>query len=619
MSKRQFKAESKKLLDLMINSIYTNKEIFLRELISNANDALDKLSYEALTNRKIKINKNKLGISIDIDKEKRLLIIEDNGIGMDKDELANNLGTIAKSGSLAFKEALENKDKVNIIGQFGVGFYSSFMVADKVVVESKKAGYENAYKWVSAGTDGYEITPCQKDDCGTKITLHIKENDDDQKYDEFLEEFRVQSLIKKYSDYVVYPIRMNSISDETNKKSETNPINSMVPLWKKSKNKIKEDEYNQFYQEKFFDYTKPLKVIHTKAEGLVSYDALMFIPANPPYDFYTKEYKKGLELYSNGVLIMDKCEDLLPDYLNFVKGVVDSPDLSLNISREMLQHNKQLNVIAKTIEKKILKELKSMLENDREKYESFFKTFGVNIKYGVYDNYGAKKDDLKDLVIFYSSKQKKMSTLKEYVSRMNEKENTIYYACGETIDKIDMLPQVESLKDNKKEVLYLTDYVDEFVLKMLDKYDDKKFVNVSSNDFDLSSEEEKNLLKQKNESSKEMFDFMKKELGEEVSSIRYTNKLKKHPICLTSEGNITVEMQKVINAMPTDEHIDAKLVLEINENHDIAKKIKDLFENDKETLKKYTKILYNEARLIEGLPVTNPTELSNLVCELLSK
>lgn len=619
MSKRQFKAESKKLLDLMINSIYTNKEIFLRELISNANDALDKLSYEALTNRKIKINKNKLGISIDIDKEKRLLIIEDNGIGMDKDELANNLGTIAKSGSLAFKEALENKDKVNIIGQFGVGFYSSFMVADKVVVESKKAGYENAYKWVSAGTDGYEITPCQKDDCGTKITLHIKENDDDQKYDEFLEEFRVQSLIKKYSDYVVYPIRMNSISDETNKKSETNPINSMVPLWKKSKNKIKEDEYNQFYQEKFFDYTKPLKVIHTKAEGLVSYDALMFIPANPPYDFYTKEYKKGLELYSNGVLIMDKCEDLLPDYLNFVKGVVDSPDLSLNISREMLQHNKQLNVIAKTIEKKILKELKSMLENDREKYESFFKTFGVNIKYGVYDNYGAKKDDLKDLVIFYSSKQKKMSTLKEYVSRMNEKENTIYYACGETIDKIDMLPQVESLKDNKKEVLYLTDYVDEFVLKMLDKYDDKKFVNVSSNDFDLSSEEEKNLLKQKNESSKEMFDFMKKELGEEVSSIRYTNKLKKHPICLTSEGNITVEMQKVINAMPTDEHIDAKLVLEINENHDIAKKIKDLYENDKETLKKYTKILYNEARLIEGLPVTNPTELSNLVCELLSK
>ena len=619
MSKRQFKAESKKLLDLMINSIYTNKEIFLRELISNANDALDKLSYEALTNRKIKINKNKLGISIDIDKEKRLLIIEDNGIGMDKDELANNLGTIAKSGSLAFKEALENKDKVNIIGQFGVGFYSSFMVADKVVVESKKAGYEDAYKWVSAGTDGYEITPCQKDDCGTKITLHIKENDDDQKYDEFLEEFRVQSLIKKYSDYVVYPIRMNSISDETKKKSETNPINSMVPLWKKSKNKIKEDEYNQFYQEKFFDYTKPLKVIHTKAEGLVSYDALMFIPANPPYDFYTKEYKKGLELYSNGVLIMDKCEDLLPDYLNFVKGVVDSPDLSLNISREILQHNKQLNVIAKTIEKKILKELKSMLENDREKYESFFKTFGVNIKYGVYDNYGAKKDDLKDLVIFYSSKQKKMSTLKEYVSRMNENENTIYYACGETIDKIDMLPQVESLKDNKKEVLYLTDYVDEFVLKMLDKYDDKKFVNVSSNDFDLSSEEEKNLLKQKNESSKEMFDFMKKELGEEVSSIRYTNKLKKHPICLTSEGNITVEMQKVINAMPTDEHIDAKLVLEINENHDIAKKIKDLYENDKETLKKYTKILYNEARLIEGLPVTNPTELSNLVCELLSK
>ena len=619
MSKRQFKAESKKLLDLMVNSIYTNKDIFLRELISNANDALDKLYYESLTNKKLKVDKKELKIVLDIDKEKRLLTIEDNGIGMSKEELCENLGTIAKSGSLAFKEALEKKDKVNIIGQFGVGFYSSFMVADKVIVESKKAGDEEAYKWVSEGADGYEITKSNKDTYGTKITLHIKEKTKDDDFDKYLEEYSIMGLVKKYSDYVSYPITIFNYDEEKKEKKESDPINSMIPLWKKNKNKIKDEDYYNFYQEKFFDYAKPLKVIHTKAEGLVSYDALLFIPSNPPYDFYTKEYKKGLELYSNGVLIMDKCEDLLPDYLSFVKGVVDSPDLSLNISREILQQSKQLKLIAKNIEKKILKELNDMLENERDKYEEFFKTFGVNIKYGVYDNYGAKKDDLKDLIIFYSSKEKKMATLKEYVSRMKKDDDTIYYACGETTDKIDMMPQVESLKERKKEVLYLTDYVDEFVLKMLDKYDDKKFVNVSSNDFDLSSEEEKEELKKKNEDSKEMFDLMKKELGEEVSSIRFTNKLKNHPLCLTSEGNITVEMQKVINAMPTDEHVDAKLVLEINENHPIAQKIKDLYQNDKDTLKKYTKILYDEARLIEGLPVENPTELSNLVCEFLSK
>lgn len=619
MSKRQFKAESKKLLDLMVNSIYTNKDIFLRELISNANDALDKLYYESLTNKKLKVDKKELRIVLDIDKEKRLLTIEDNGIGMSKEELCENLGTIAKSGSLAFKEALEKKDKVNIIGQFGVGFYSSFMVADKVIVESKKAGSEEAYKWVSEGADGYEITKSDKDTVGTKITLHIKEKTKDDDFDKYLEEFSIMGLVKKYSDYVSYPITIFNYDEEKKEKKESDPINSMIPLWKKNKNKIKDEDYDNFYQEKFFDYAKPLKVIHTKAEGLVSYDALLFIPSNPPYDFYTKEYKKGLELYSNGVLIMDKCEDLLPDYLSFVKGVVDSPDLSLNISREILQQSKQLKLIAKNIEKKILKELNDMLENERDKYEEFFKTFGVNIKYGVYDNYGSKKDDLKDLIIFYSSKEKKMATLKEYVSRMKKDDDTIYYACGETTDKIDMMPQAESLKERKKEVLYLTDYVDEFVLKMLDKYDDKKFVNVSSNDFDLSSEEEKEELKKKNEDSKEMFDLMKKELGEEVSSIRFTNKLKNHPLCLTSEGNITVEMQKVINAMPTDEHVDAKLVLEINENHPIAQKIKDLYQNDKDTLKKYTKILYDEARLIEGLPVKNPTELSSLVCELLSK
>lgn len=619
MSKRQFKAESKKLLDLMINSIYTNREIFLRELVSNASDALDKIYYESLTNKKIKVDKKKLFVKLSIDKEKRLLTIEDNGIGMNRDELSENLGTIAKSGSLAFKEGLTKKDKINIIGQFGVGFYSSFMVADKVIVESKKAGEKEAYKWVSAGADGYEITEIDKEESGTKITLHIKENEKEENYDEFLEEFKIKSLIKKYSDYVTYPIKMEEKDEKTGKITLSDPINSMVPLWKKNKSKIKEDEYYNFYQEKFFDYAKPLKVIHTKAEGLVSYDALMFIPAMPPYDFYNKDYKKGLELYSNGVLIMQHCEDLLPDYLNFVKGVVDSPDLSLNISREMLQQNRQLKVIAKTIEKKILKELEDMLKNDREMYEAFFKTFGVNIKYGIYDNYGAKKDELKDLVIFYSSKEKKNITLKEYVDKMEKDDDTIYYACGETTDKIDMMPQVESLKDNDKEVLYLTDYVDEFVLKMLDKYEDKKFINVASNDFDLSSDSEKEELKKKNEEDNKMFTYMKDCIEDKVSEIRYTNKLKKHPLCLTSEGEVTTQMQKVINAMPTDEHVDAKLILEINENHEIAKKIKDLYENDKEMLKKYTKILYDEARLIEGLPIENPTELSSLVCEILSK
>ena len=617
MSKKQFKAESKKLLDLMINSIYTNKEIFLRELISNANDAIDKLYYESLTNKSLKVNKKDLKIKISIDKEKRILSISDNGIGMTKDELSENLGTIAKSGSLAFKEALEKKDKVNIIGQFGVGFYSCFMVSDLVTVESKKIGCDDSYSWTSKGTDGYEIKPCNMDNNGTKIILHIKENTDDENYDEYLEEFKIQSLVKKYSDYVTYPIVMKEKNDE--KVTETDPINSMVPLWKKDKKKIKEEDYYNFYQEKFFDYSKPLKVIHTKAEGLVSYDALMFIPAMAPYDFYTKDYKKGLELYSNGVLIMEHCEDLLPDYLNFVKGVVDSPDLPLNISREILQQNRQLKVIAKNIEKKILKELEEMLEKEREKYENFFKIFGVNIKYGIYDNYGAKKEELKDLVIFYSAKEKKNVTLKEYTSKLADNETSIYYACGETIDKVDMLPQVETLKESGKDVLYLTDYIDEFVLKMLDKYDDKNFINVCSNSLQLDSKEEQDKLSSENEKYKDMLSFIKEQLDNSVSDVRFTNKLGKHPVCLTSEGEVTTTMQKVINAMPTDETVKAKLILEINEKHDIAKKIKDLYDNDKETLEKYSKILYDEARLIEGLPIENPTELSNLVCDLLSK
>ena len=619
MSKQQFKAESKKLLDLMINSIYTNKEIFLRELISNASDALDKLYYESLTNKKIKINKKDLKIIIDIDEEKRLLTIKDNGIGMSKEELKDNLGTIAKSGTLQFKNIMENKDNLNMIGQFGVGFYSSFMVSDKVIVESKKFGEDKAYTWESTGIEGFEIKESDKNDIGTTITLHIKDNKDDEDYDRYLREFSIESLIKKYSDYITYPICVYEKDEKDNKKKLSDAINSMIPLWKKQKNKIKQEDYDNFYMDKFMDYQKPLKVIHNKVEGLVSYDSLLFIPEVAPYDYFTKEYKKGLELYSNGVLIMDKCEDLLPDYLGFVKGIVDSPDLSLNISREMLQQDRQLKTIAKTIEKKILKELSEMLEKDFDTYEKFFKVFGTNIKYGIYENFGAKKDELKDLLIFYSSNDKKNVTLKNLTSNMDKNDDTIYYACGETIDKIDMMPYVEDLKDKGKNILYLTDYIDEFVIKVLDKYDDKKFVNVSSSDFDISTEDEKEKINKINEDNKDLFKFMKEQLGEEVVNVRFTNKLKKHPICLTSEGDVTIEMQKVINAMPTDEHVDAKLVLEINEDHVIAKKIKDLYENDKETLKKYTKILYNEARLIEGLSVINATELSNLTCELLSK
>lgn len=615
MSKRQFKAESKRLLDLMINSIYTNKEIFLRELISNASDALDKLSYTALTDKKLKVDKKKLEIRIIPNKDDRTLTISDNGIGMNKEELADNLGTIAKSGSLAFKEAMDKKkDPMNIIGQFGVGFYSSFMVSKKVEVISKKVKEETSYKWISEGKDGFDIVETEKETNGTTIKLYIKDNTEDENFDEYLDDFKLMALIKKYSDYVTYPIIIESEELKNN-----DPVNSMIPLWKKDKKKIKDEEYYNFYQDRFFDYSEPLKVIHTNVEGLVSYNSILFIPSNPPYDYYLKNYEKGLELYSNGVLIMEKCADLLPDYLSFVKGVVDSSDLSLNISREMLQQNKQLKVIAKNIEKKLLRELTELLEKDRNKYEQFFKTFGMQLKYGIYDNNGLKKNEIKDLILFYSSKEKKNITLKEYVSNLLEDDKEIYYACGETIDKIDLMPQVEMLKEKDKEILYLTDYVDEFVLKTLEQYEDKKFVNISSDSFDLSTEEEKEELNKKNEIDKDMFEFMLNEIKQDVTSIRYTNKLKNHPVCLTSEGEITVEMQKVINAMPTDENIKAKLVLELNENHPITEKLRTLYDEDKETLKKYIKILYNEARLIEGLPVENPTELTNLICEFLSK
>ena len=621
MKKKEFKAESKRLLDLMINSIYTNKEIFLRELISNSSDAIDKLYFKSLTDDKIDLNKDDFRIKIDIDKKKKTLTISDNGIGMNEKELEENLGTIAQSGTLLFKE--ENKGKSDdIIGQFGVGFYSAFMVSDKIEVVSKKYGEKTAHKWVSSGADGYTIDEAKRDEVGTTITLHIKddEEDDGEKYSRFLDDFTVEGLVKKYSDYIKYPIKMDIEHEEKGKKHKhEETLNSMVPLWKKDKKEITDEDYNMFYMDKFYDYQKPLRVINSKVEGTCSYNALLFIPAKAPYDFYTKEFERGLELYSNGVLIMEKCADLIPNHFSFVKGLVDTPDVSLNISREMLQQDRQLKTIAKSIETKVKKELEEMLEEDRENYDEFFKTFGMNIKFGIYDQFGVNKDTLKDLIMFYSSTEKKLVTLKEYVSRMKEGQDKIYYACGETTDKIDLLPQVDSVKEKGFEVLYCTEYVDEFALQTLAEYDGKKFANVSTENLDLETEEEKKEVKKSNEDAKDLFAKMKDVLSGEVKDIRFTKKLKNHPVCLTSEGHISVEMEKVINAMPTDETVKAEKVLEINESHPIVEKLKDLYENDKEGLEKYTKILYAQARLIEGLPVENPTEISNLVCEMLSK
>ena len=627
MREKQFKAESKRLLDLMINSIYTNKEIFLRELISNASDALDKRYYNSMTQKKETIDKDKLNIKISIDKENKLLIIEDNGCGMNKEELENNLGTIAKSGSLAFKEAQEKQDDVDIIGQFGVGFYSCFMVSNDVTVISKSLDDEQAYKWHSTGVEGYTIEPTEKDEIGTKIILKIKEDTEDEKYSKYLEEFVIKNLVKKYSDYIRYPILMDveheklkeGTKNEYEKVKETETLNSMIPLWKKKKSEIKQEEYDSFYTSKFSDFSKPQKVIHTQAEGTFSYNALLFIPSHLPYDFYTKQYEKGLQLYSNGVLIKEKCEELLPDYFSFVKGLVDSPDLSLNISREMLQHDRQLKTLAKNIEKKINSELTKMLNDQRDEYIKLFNNFGTQLKYGAYDNYGMDKDKLKDLLMFYSSNDKKLTTLKEYVERMKEEQKEIYYACGETLDKIDMLPQVEKVKEKGYEILYLTENIDEFVVHSLSNYNDKKFTNICTNELDLDSEEEKEKLKKENEENKEMLDAMKNALNDEVQLVRFTHRLKNHPVCLTSEGAISLEMEKVINAMPTDQNVKAQKVLEINEDHPIANKLKELYTEDKEKLKDYTKILYSQARLIEGMSVENPTEISNLICDIMAK
>ena len=626
MKKKAFKSESKRLLDLMINSIYTNKDIFLRELISNASDAIDKLYYRSITDKKVKVKKDKLEINIDYDKENRTLVIEDNGIGMTEEELDKNLGTIAESGSLSFKENMTKQDKIDIIGQFGVGFYSAFMVSDCIEVETKSVDSEKGYKWISTGAEGYSIEECDKKENGTKISLHIKPDTEEDNYSDYLEEYNLKELIKKYSDYIRYPIKMkvtkHELKDEEKHeyvdKVEVETINSMVPLWKKKASDVTEEEYNNFYMDKFNDFDKPLKVIHTSVEGMCSYNGLLFIPSHAPYDYYTKDYEKGLSLYASGVLIMEKCADLLPDYFSFVKGVVDSEDLSLNISREILQKSKSLGLIAKNIESKIKKELETMLKEDREKYEEFFKTFGVQLKYGVYNNYGADKDKLKDLIMFHSSKEDKLITLKEYVDAMPEGQEKIYYASGASIAKIDSLPQVEQVKEKDYDILYLTDYVDEFAITAIQEYEGKKFANVENGDLDLETDEEKEETKKVNEENEDLLKDMQEEI-KDVKEVRFTNKLKTHPVCLTSEGDVSIEMQKVFDSMPNDLGIKAQTVLEINEKHPIAKKLKDLYKKDKDEFKKYTKILYSEAKMIAGLPIDNPTEISNLICEVISK
>lgn len=624
---KQFKAESKRLLDLMINSIYTNKEIFLRELVSNASDAIDKLYYESLTNKDLDVKKEDLKINIELDKEKRTITISDNGCGMDENELENNLGTIAKSGSLNFKKENEKKEDIEIIGQFGVGFYSAFMVSDEVTVYSKKYNSDQAYMWKSKGAEGYTIEKCDKADVGTKIVLNIKPDTEEEKYSEFLEEYKIKDMIKKYSDYIRYPIQMLCSEEKLKEGSKTEyetvkelkTLNSMVPIWKKTKTKVTQEEYESFYREKFNDYEKPVKVIHSSVEGTCSYNTLLYIPSHEPYDYYTPNFKKGLQLYSNGVLIMEKCEELLPDYYCFVNGLVDSPDLSLNISREILQHDRQLKIIAKSLEKKINTELKNLLKEDRENYEKFFTAFGRQLKYGTYSDFGMNKENLQDLLLFYSSLTKKQSTLDEYVQRMKEEQKAIYYACGETVEKIDMLPQVEKVKEKGYEIFYATDSIDEFVFQTMIEYNGKSFKNVSSDDLDLDTAEEKEAIQKENEENKDLLNIMKETLKDEVQEVKFTNRLKNHPVCLTTEGGISIEMEKVINSMPADQKVKAKIVLEINDSHPISNKIKELYNTDKEELKNYTKILFATSKLIEGLSVENPTEISNLICDAISK
>ena len=628
METKQFKAESKRLLDMMINSIYTHKEIFLREVISNASDAIDKLYFKSLTDTSVGMNKSDFAINLAVDKDKRTLTISDNGIGMTEEDLENNLGTIANSGSFAFKKDNDLGDDVDIIGQFGVGFYSTFMVAKEVTVVTKAYGSEQAYKWQSNGVDGYTVEPCEKEDgVGTTITLLMKDDTDDDKYSTYLDEHQIQSLVKKYSDYIRFPIRMeiehthyheDGEEPEVHKAVET--LNSMTPIWKKNKNELKEEDYNNFYVEKFYDYEPPITHIHSKNEGICTYDALLYIPARAPFDYYSKDYEKGLQLYSSGVMIMEKCADLLPDYFSFVKGVVDSEDLSLNISRELLQHDRQLKMIEKNLEKAIKNELKKLMKNDREKYEKFFKVFGLQFKFGIYQSYGAANEMLQDLLMFPSSFEGKNVTLDEYVERMKDEQKYIFYACGESNERIEKLPQLEKVKEKGYEVLYCTQDIDEFALKVLMKYKDKEFKSISDADLDLDTEEEKEQAKKLDEENKDMFEFMQKAIADKVKTVRLSKKLKSHPVCLSSDGGpITIEMEKVLNAMPQNngEKVKAEKALEINPEHPIFAKLKELFESDKDKLGEYTKLLYDQALLIEGMSIDDPVEFANLVCALM--
>lgn len=629
MQTKEFKAESKRLLDMMINSIYTHKEIFLREIISNASDAIDKLYFKSLTDTSVGMKKSDFAINIAIDKENRTLTVSDNGIGMTEEDLENNLGTIANSGSFAFKKDNDLGDDVDIIGQFGVGFYSTFMVAKEVTVVTKAFGNDQAYKWTSDGVEGYTIEECDKPDgAGTTITLKLKDDTDDEKYSTYLDQYQIQSLVKKYSDYIRFPIRMevdHTHYNEEGKEPEVHKaietLNSMTPIWKKNKSELKDEDYNNFYMEKFGDYEPPVAHIHSKNEGVATYDALLYIPARAPFDYYSKDYEKGLQLYSSGVMIMEKCADLLPDWFSFVNGVVDSEDLSLNISRELLQQDRQLKIIAKNLEKSIKNELAKLLKNDREKYEKFYSVFGLQFKFGIYQSYGAANETLKDLLMFPSSFDGKNVTLKEYVSRMKEDQKEIYYACGETKERIEMLPQLEKIKDKGYEVLYFTQDVDEFAIKVMINYDGKPFKSISDADLDLDTEEEKEEAKKLDEENKDMFSFMQEAIADKVKTVRLSKKLKTHPVCLSSDGSITIEMEKVLNAMPQNDgnKVKAEKALEINPNHPIFEKLKDLYANDKDKLKDYAKLLYDQALLIEGMSIDNPVEFANLVCELMTK
>ena len=625
MEKKQFQAESKRLLDLMINSIYTNKEIFLRELISNSSDAIDKYYYKALTNDDIKFNKEDFYIKVSLDEENREIVVKDTGIGMTREELEENLGVIAKSGSLDFRNKQEPKEEIDIIGQFGIGFYSAFMVADEVQVRTRALGDSKGYLWRSTGAEGYTIEDIEKEDVGTQITLKVKDNSEEENYDEFLDERNIKSLIKRYSDFIRYPIKMmvtkqreKEDSEELEEYKELETVNSMVPIWRKNKNELDDEDYENFYREKHFGVGEPLKTIHFNVDGMISYRSILYIPSDMPYDFYTQDYEKGLELYSSGVLIMEKCSELLPDYFSFVKGVVDSEDLSLNISREMLQNNRQLQLMSKKIESKIKDELLSLQENDRDSYKEFFKNFGKGIKFGVYNDFGMHKDQLKDLLMFYSSIEKELVTLDEYISRMPEEQKYIYYASGDSIDRLDKLPQTEIIKDKDFEILYLTEDVDEFAIKILNQYKEKEFRSVSSEDLGIEKDEEiKEDEAKVDEENTDLFKAMKEVLGDKIGEVKSSKRLKNYPVCLSSEGEISIEMEKILSSMGDENQVKADKALEINVNHNIFNTLQEVYKEDENKFKLYTKLLYDQALLIEGLPIEDPIEFSKNISKLM--